>query len=410
MNMHSKHTYFIYKYTFPNGKIYIGQTYKGSRRFGKVSDYAGTLVYRAMKKYPNFKKDIIEYCKEKDVDKREQYWIKFYDSTHRDKGYNRDTGGNLNKHLSEDLKKVLSEKHKGLYAEPVLQYSLKGEFIKEWPSEKAVHDALGIQVNNACTNRQQSAGGFQWKLKKDPRVITDIYNPVQQYDMQGNLVKEWDSIVEINKKLGISKTGIVECCNNKMKSSGGFQWKYKLDNRKIGVYYKEKSSTSFKKGIPSKNKGVGKREVIQYDLKGKIVKVWGGVAIAEHALHIFGVGFSCRSKNNLAGGFQWKYYDDDSKVIGPYKRTPHPLTDAQKEAISKANKGRHREYRPRPEHRGANNPGARAVSQYSLDDKFIKDWDYITLASKTLGINMSCISECLKGKQKTAGGFKWKYK
>ncbi len=86
--------YFIYKYTFPNGKIYIGQTYKGSRRFGKVSEYIGTLVYRAMKKYRNFSKEIIEYCSEETVDDREKYWISFYDSSNRNKGYNRDSGGN----------------------------------------------------------------------------------------------------------------------------------------------------------------------------------------------------------------------------------------------------------------------------------------------------------------------------
>lgn len=51
--------YFIYKYIFPNEKLYIGQTYKGSRRYGKVSEYAGTLVYRAMKNTLILKKKLL---------------------------------------------------------------------------------------------------------------------------------------------------------------------------------------------------------------------------------------------------------------------------------------------------------------------------------------------------------------
>ena len=50
--------YFVYKYTFPNGKVYIGQTYKGSGRYGKTNKYKGTLVENAMIKYSNYKKEI----------------------------------------------------------------------------------------------------------------------------------------------------------------------------------------------------------------------------------------------------------------------------------------------------------------------------------------------------------------
>jgi len=34
----------------------------------------------------------------------------------------------------------------------------------------------------------------------------------------------------------------------------------------------------------------------------------------------------------------------------------------------------------------------------------------MTLANKEIGIDKSQISCCCKGKNKTAGGFKWKYK
>jgi group I intron endonuclease len=50
------------------------------------------------------------------------------------------------------------------------------------------------------------------------------------------------------------------------------------------------------------------------------------------------------------------------------------------------------------------------IAQYSLDNELIKEWDSIFEAYTTLGIKSGgSIICCLKGKQKTAHGFKWEY-
>lgn len=51
----------------------------------------------------------------------------------------------------------------------------------------------------------------------------------------------------------------------------------------------------------------------------------------------------------------------------------------------------------------------KAISQYDRNGLFIKDWISITEASSTLHIHNGSISECCKGKRKTAGGYVWKY-
>lgn len=51
-----------------------------------------------------------------------------------------------------------------------------------------------------------------------------------------------------------------------------------------------------------------------------------------------------------------------------------------------------------------------SILQYSKDGKFIKEWISGKEAAETLNIQASCISNCCKGKQKSAGGFIWKYK
>ena len=59
--------------------------------------------------------------------------------------------------------------------------------------------------------------------------------------------------------------------------------------------------------------------------------------------------------------------------------------------------------------KGINNPKAQKVNQYALDDTLIKTWDFIKLASETLGIPPQNISRCCRTGKGTAGGFKWSY-
>lgn len=58
---------------------------------------------------------------------------------------------------------------------------------------------------------------------------------------------------------------------------------------------------------------------------------------------------------------------------------------------------------------GTENPAARKIKQYDLKGNFIKTWNTIREASKTLNIGETNIGACCRGKQKTAGGYIWKY-
>ena len=52
---------------------------------------------------------------------------------------------------------------------------------------------------------------------------------VLQYDLQGNLIKEWNSIREAHYNTNVYRMGISRCCNNKPSyiTAGGYKWKYK---------------------------------------------------------------------------------------------------------------------------------------------------------------------------------------
>jgi hypothetical protein len=60
--------------------------------------------------------------------------------------------------------------------------------------------------------------------------------------------------------------------------------------------------------------------------------------------------------------------------------------------------------------KGKDNPRSKAISQYSLSNEFIKDWDNAVIASEQLGISYAGIRNCITGKTKTSGKFIWKEK
>ena len=433
--------YFIYKYTFPNGKIYIGQTYKGSGRYGKTMKYRGTLVGNAMLKYPDYKKEILEYCTKDNVDERERYYISLYDTTNRHKGYNRDSGGNLHKKLAKELRKDLSSIHTDLQVTAIEQYTTDGLFIKEWKSIKEASKKLGIErtsISKAIHGKSKTAGGFVWKIKG----TYSPYNsrPISQYDLKGNFIRDWENVQQAEGTLKIRN--ILNALNGRNKTAGGYQWKYKNSGKIIteyrqnreykgrhvfqydldGNFIKEWGSylqAAKELGIPhqhilrvlngerkmtrgfifkyeyvEKNQKYNPEDksfikaVEQYALDGSYIRDWPSITSAEKELGISsGIGKCCKGKSKTAGGYQWKY-KGDSKVIKSLIK-PKPIK------IKKP--------RPLPSN-------AKSILQFSLDDSLIGTYESIAKASRLTGISIATISGCLKNRQKTAGGYKWKYK
>lgn len=101
---------FIYKYTYPNGKIYIGQTRVSvkERHYQHMSASKDperrTICELAIAKYGEPKVETLETIEVEDsnitqlvtlLNEAEQKWIKEFDSTNRAKGYNIQLGGKV---------------------------------------------------------------------------------------------------------------------------------------------------------------------------------------------------------------------------------------------------------------------------------------------------------------------------
>lgn len=58
---------------------------------------------------------------------------------------------------------------------------------------------------------------------------------------------------------------------------------------------------------------------------------------------------------------------------------------------------------------GEKHAKSRRVSQFDLEDNFIKEYGSLAEAKDETGISVESISKCLRGTRKTGGGYKWRY-
>ena len=138
---------------------------------------------------------------------------------------------NISKEMSrQETKKLMSDSKKGkpvsnlciekgqkVKMKPVLQYDLKGNFIKEWESGKKACIFLGFNnvdgVSACCLGRQKTAFGFIWKFKKDKVEDIIVVEKRKQYKKRiggGGAIKvnikgiTYNSKTEAMEKLKIS--------------------------------------------------------------------------------------------------------------------------------------------------------------------------------------------------------------
>lgn len=87
----------IYKINYPNGKSYIGLSRDIRRRIWEHNNFnkAKMPCDLAIKHYGKVTEiEILEYCSnEQELEERESYWIKYYNTTNPEFGYNLTEGG-----------------------------------------------------------------------------------------------------------------------------------------------------------------------------------------------------------------------------------------------------------------------------------------------------------------------------
>ena len=73
---------------------------------------------------------------------------------------------------------------------------------------------------------QKAKFGKEHPLYKKYGKKNKTSKKVNQYDLNGNFIKTWDSIMDVERKLKINNGNISSCCNGKKNNAGGFIWKH----------------------------------------------------------------------------------------------------------------------------------------------------------------------------------------
>lgn len=287
--------------------------------------------------------------------------IEKYKSFDREFGYNCTKGGDGTVGLKRSKEQI--QFLKDLLSKKVYQRELDGTFIKEWDSIREVERETGICRQNitACCHRKVfQANGYLWSFDKNyiaKKKKRKNCKTVYQYDLDGNFIKEWESLVQIEKELGYSKNNLSHCCLEKTSSAYGYIWKYEKRN---DVIYENKNLQK-------------QRKIYQFSKKMIFIKEWDSLESIENTLGYCrsAIATCCRCESKTAYGYIWRYEENLNKKIS--------LVSAQAKKVLQLDK------------------------KYNLVGKY----ESVSDAQKTTGINN--ISNCCRGEYKTAGGFIWVY-
>lgn len=78
------------------------------------------------------------------------------------------------------------------------------------------------KLSEANKGKKQSSELIQKRMLK-------IMKPILQYDKDNNLIKEWTSSKNASVELNIDTSSITACCRGRLRTAGGYIWKYKND-------------------------------------------------------------------------------------------------------------------------------------------------------------------------------------
>lgn len=173
------------------------------------------------------------------------------------------------------------------------KYGLKNfefKIIEECSQEKLnEREKYWILYYNSLT-----PNGYNMTLGGDSCGHEQLEKSVQQYNLNGDFIQQFNSIKEAERITGIDNANISACCNHKNHyyAAGGFQWKYTDDNNTIIKKYNNKQL----------------KPVLQYDLQDNFIKEFESVTKAAKAVNRTTTNISSACKRNgSSGGYKWKY-------------------------------------------------------------------------------------------------------
>lgn len=320
----------IYKITnLINGHSYVGQSVYIERRWKneliqafneKDSSYNYPLS-RAFRKYgkDNFKFEVLEECSQKDLNKRERYWIAYYNTFYD--GYNQTLGGDsgsISKPKEHIIGIITDLENTDLYHK---------EIAEKW----------GVSIE---TVQGINTGRYWFQENKNYPLQTKHKRNSQHRLLNGEVIKKKYFCAECGAPITSKATLCVKCAQIKSRKvkrpskeelyqtlvnlSGNFSQASKIygvrDNsirkwcKAYGLpFHSADYKPTIEKKTSEKTWEIFPKKVAQIDNStNEIINVYNSISDAYRSLgkeqsgHIASV---CKGKRQTAYGYKWKYID-----------------------------------------------------------------------------------------------------
>lgn len=238
-----------------NGKQYVGQTNNFKNReshWNSLKERYSCKIFdeeRRLFGLVNFKTEILAV-----VDTREEAWEleKKYIAEYNTKfpnGYNISDGGS------------------GTTGVPAWNKGLKGCYSEE--TLQKISEARKGEGNGMF-------GKEPWNKGKTYKGVVKR-NVIFEYDFDGNLVKKWERLSDIEDELHISHTGISQCINGKIPSYKNRIWSYS-----------ELTKEEVLSLLDKRNQGKSHRakKIIQHNSSGNVINTYSSITKAAEKLGV----------------------------------------------------------------------------------------------------------------------------
>ena len=184
---------------------------------------SGVIIKNIYKKRPEtLKEEYIKTCySEEEMCSDEQYYIEVFDTLWPN-GYNLTKGGDglipceeIRKKISNSLKgKPKSEEQKKKLSETLI--GEKNPFYRKHHSYETKKKISLSKKGKPSPNKGKPMSEEQ-KKKLSKKVL--------QFTLDGEFVREWSSMAECGRN-GFNHSAVSACCRGKLKSAYGFKWCY----------------------------------------------------------------------------------------------------------------------------------------------------------------------------------------
>lgn len=228
-------------------------------------------------------------------------------------------GHKVSSYISPQAKQLGIERRK----KQVSQYDLKGNKVALFTSIKDAATKTGLfesAISASCKRKKMvSTGGYLWQYGNGPLSInTDFYikfrekgkkaaqQPVTQFSLDGEYLKQYKSISEAAKAVGTAPDNIGHCVNGHVATCAGYIWRKGRQSNNIDI-------SEIKEKI-RKHRTATPKPVMQICPQTKrVVNTFVSISAAAKKINTSNskvISIAANKRNTSVGGYYWRFINN----------------------------------------------------------------------------------------------------